>query len=620
MAYNSKFTGAQIDDLLDKSKTMGAAVDELAQDVAVKEDAANKVTSITASADDTHYPSAKAVKTALTHLADGEDLASVGDVMKLADKTYDPITYSGMGRKYLRKNLVGGKNILTQEMLPSANTIYIIQYNYDLNGATINVPGNCTLDFQGGSLGNGTLKGNNSIVTAANTQIFHSDLDISGNWKINEWNIMWFGAKGDGVTDDTDVIIRASKIKYATIFFPTGIYVISSTIDGYETSQAWIGNDFATTMRYSAQQTIDQSSSFKCVGENGGEPFVYCPKVFKNFGIFGERASTTTPLYENTIGIRMNKTKQFTNQIVVDNIYIAYFGTGMLATTGFSNRINQMRIDRCYIGLDLSSEVFKGVDSGYITIMHISNYAIDNCITAAIYRGILGDDWSSICNVEFSHGTIEANGAPMIQTPLDRTQGGNFIFNYLYSEETDAFCDVRGLSIRLINSNLRTNSIKVDYGILWMINTIAARAKVQVDNYELNAIYSSVKELVLPVNRPGRSVDSQIKGLLVNGTDFNLYKLPVVTDFAQTRPFGFGSQNQGAGVMGFDLTNNLPVVWINNTNKWRDVLGFTPSAKSGETRPTLKADDIGKQFFDITLNKPIWWNGSAWVDATGQEV
>ena len=25
--------------------------------------------------------------------------------------------------------------------------------------------------------------------------------------------------------------------------------------------------------------------------------------------------------------------------------------------------------------------------------------------------------------------------------------------------------------------------------------------------------------------------------------------------------------------------------------------------------------DIGTQYFDTTLNKPIWWNGSMWVDS-----
>ena len=51
MAYNSKFTGAQIDALLDASEAMQTS----------KEDVTNKVTSISADADDDHYPSAKAV-------------------------------------------------------------------------------------------------------------------------------------------------------------------------------------------------------------------------------------------------------------------------------------------------------------------------------------------------------------------------------------------------------------------------------------------------------------------------------------------------------------------------------------------------------------------------------
>ena len=51
MAYNSKFTGAQIDALLDVSETMQTS----------KEDVTNKVTSINADATDEQYPSAKAV-------------------------------------------------------------------------------------------------------------------------------------------------------------------------------------------------------------------------------------------------------------------------------------------------------------------------------------------------------------------------------------------------------------------------------------------------------------------------------------------------------------------------------------------------------------------------------
>lgn len=38
-------------------------------------------------------------------------------------------------------------------------------------------------------------------------------------------------------------------------------------------------------------------------------------------------------------------------------------------------------------------------------------------------------------------------------------------------------------------------------------------------------------------------------------------------------------------------------------------------------RPTNVFDtDAGHMYFDTTLNKPVWWNGSAWVDSTGATV
>lgn len=40
---------------------------------------------------------------------------------------------------------------------------------------------------------------------------------------------------------------------------------------------------------------------------------------------------------------------------------------------------------------------------------------------------------------------------------------------------------------------------------------------------------------------------------------------------------------------------------------------------SGPTtnRPVLSANNPGAMYFDTTLGKPVWWNGTAWVDATG---
>lgn len=93
----------------------------------------------------------------INNLPDGEDLQSVHGVLKLANKQHNPNSYSGLGRQYLRKNIVAGQNILTQSMLQWPNTIYIIQYDYDLNGETITIPAGCTLQYEGGSICNGNI-------------------------------------------------------------------------------------------------------------------------------------------------------------------------------------------------------------------------------------------------------------------------------------------------------------------------------------------------------------------------------------------------------------------------------------------------------------------------------
>ena len=96
----------------------------------------------------------------ITNLADGEDIESVGQdlkVLRFANRAYNPGAHVGMGYKILRRNIIDGKNILTQDMINQSHTIYVVQYDFDLNGAQITIPKNCILKFDGGSLSNGKL-------------------------------------------------------------------------------------------------------------------------------------------------------------------------------------------------------------------------------------------------------------------------------------------------------------------------------------------------------------------------------------------------------------------------------------------------------------------------------
>jgi hypothetical protein len=108
----------------------------------------------------------------INNLADDEDLVSVNEgeglsVLKFADRAYNPANFSGKGYKILRRNIVDGKNVLTQEMVNKENTIYEIKYDFDLNGKSISIPENCSLKFEGGSFKNGTLNSvkHNTICT-----------------------------------------------------------------------------------------------------------------------------------------------------------------------------------------------------------------------------------------------------------------------------------------------------------------------------------------------------------------------------------------------------------------------------------------------------------------------
>lgn len=137
-------------------------------------------------------------------LPDEEDLTTVkeGDrtVVKFKDKPYNPDNFSGKGRVYLRKNITEvidnstkvetTKNLLTQKMLGKEDTVYIVQYDYDLNGQIIVVPIGSTLLFQGGSICNGTLKGSPKLEGVP----ILSNITVDNTINDGKLNTSWFAA------------------------------------------------------------------------------------------------------------------------------------------------------------------------------------------------------------------------------------------------------------------------------------------------------------------------------------------------------------------------------------------------------------------------------------------
>ena len=120
--------------------------------------------------------------TEIINLPDEEDLTVKDNQLKLKDRPYNELDFTGKGHKILRKNWMNNINLLEQSMLQEANTIYDIRYTFCLDGNTVEVPDNCVLNLmEGGELRNGTLHCNNTMIAVFDTK--YLNVILTGTYK-----------------------------------------------------------------------------------------------------------------------------------------------------------------------------------------------------------------------------------------------------------------------------------------------------------------------------------------------------------------------------------------------------------------------------------------------------
>jgi hypothetical protein len=130
------------------------------------------------------------------------------------------------------------------------------------------------------------------------------------------------------------------------------------------------------------------------------------------------------------------------------------------------------------------------------------------------------------------------------------------------------------------------------YNIRDVFYTVNSPKNYIVD-FKLAAVYNSNKLFVY--------VKPSLTGSLVSDATFTLVMHTELVD--SNNDVSFEYQDNEA----YDIDSSI------------DLFNYIRDKGASDTRPVASIIQ-GYRYFDTTINKPIWWTGTKWVDATGIEV
>lgn len=415
-------------------------------------------------------------------VADEEDLTEVVDevsgksLLKLKDKTYDPDNFSGLGRVILRKNIVTilnsdtqeGQdiNLLTQQMINKPNTIYEIQYDFDLNNQEITIPEGCVLDFKGGSLSNGILNGNNTNIQSYPIFILHN-IKIKGNYSIEKVYAEWFGAIGNGVTDDTKAIQQTLNYFCSVYLCDNKNYLIKNTI--YLKYKRIINGGKNTNIIINGETSLFKLGHSSCISNiniksNKVQSIIDIDVKYVISSFYEENNENTESIrrsasninIENVNVIIFNYNNDLDNNINCINIY----------NNGIEEGIWQININNINIfGLyNYIVHIDNNIKNSFITDLNFSNIKIDYAKNGIYING------NNIEHIKFNNVSMQyRNNITKLFANIE--QCDNVIFTYCQPWDFgyDAYFinpnKVKNCNINNVRGHLKTTNVKLTESI-----------------------------------------------------------------------------------------------------------------------------------------------------------
>lgn len=289
-----------------------------------------------------------------------------------------------------------------------------------------------------------------------------------------------------------------------------------------------------------------------------------------------EFISPVTIQYSNKVYLRNATLKNTTLEIYNSNVELSNIQITKTLLENGSYGINSISNNT----LQLRGVTFTNIDTcikgGYAFIKTLSGITINNVNT--------------ICNI--SDGTVFCSN--------------KFTKAQLLSLKSYPF--IGGITTILVGNSMKFSSSDIDE-ITAYYNTLST---TMVDS---RSIIKMDKGYVIEGKWIPKSVGNY-EGAFTNSEGFPL----ILPKIASELPILNNIAGRKGGYTFYNTSTKKFLIY--SGNEFYDVFGNKDVPSSGPTSNRPSQDDIiiGFQYFDTTLNKPIWWTGDKWVDATGTDV
>lgn len=497
--------------------------------------------------------------------ADEEDITqNQSSVLKFKDKEYDEANFSGLGRTYLRKNIVNGVNVLTQDMINNPNTIYHIQYDYNLNGQTITIPSGCVLLFEGGSISNGVIVGNNTTIN--NNVRLGPNIITQGTFNIDSIKL------DNIIGEDFETAFGVALSLTSTIELGNKTYISKSPIK-IEKSVNIIGNNatihFAPLYSDSNADTIIMGqpnifdirnapsikiSDITLEGEYDGTTFAGAHKGWApadtNYNLINIYQCSKVHIEGITI------TNYFSNNYIGDGSYDRWF----IDTNGL-NPIMVSYADK--VDIINCREVKSSGESWVVAFnknVYIDNFSVDNKYGTS-YLDILYCDKAIIDNCTFIRSSQFYNG-DLVNINSSNTLMSN---SYFYGGHCDISNEYKntGIDVNYIIENITIDNCIFNHFSAFVCNASAntdssfvARRNVTIKNCTQNID----NNMIAAVGFTGAAGFGFLTGskdndefFTVQNNTINIINPYQLVDYTRLQIFAFA---QTKSIKNFDISNN----------------------------------------------------------------